>query len=301
MTMHKLQPGDTIGIMAPSSSIDAERLNAGINIIESFGLNIALHDQTFSTHHQSAGSVEQKINAFHSLIEDKNVKALWCAGGGNRSAMLLPYLDIPLIKNNPKPIIGFSDSTSLLNGVYAKTGIVNIHAPVVQSLPRTNTESINTTFNLLFGSHKPYEWHEAININNKITADKTTGHLIGGTLSVLTSLCGTNYIPTTENAILFIEDINEELSRIDRMINHLKLALPFQKLSAIILGQFINTEDTGKPFGFSLEEIIKEHTKTLTCPVIINAPFGHGAALPALPVGQTATISISDSKTILTF
>ena len=118
------------------------------------------------------------------------------------------------------------------------------------------------------------------------------GTLVGGNLSVFQALIGTPYMPSPENSILFIEDIGDHLSRYDRMIGHLRLSGYLDKLSGIIVGEFLKTQDNpDRPFGFTLEDIIREHTAGLNIPVLMNAPFGHGDHLPAFPIGARVTLS----------
>ncbi len=292
-----LSPGDTIGIMAPSSAINPDRFKTSVDILQAQGYQVLIESQVYQKLHQSAGTVEQKLHAFHSMVNNTDVKAIWFASGGNRAAMLLPHLDMGLIRRNPKIMIGFSDATSLLNGIYQRTGLVTYHGPTVQSLMRMDADTQKAAFDLLAGATQGYTWKNT----SAIHSGTVKGTMIGGCLSVFTALAGTGYMPDADGAILFLEDTNEEFSRIDRMLHHLKLALPFEKLGGIVLGRFLNPQDTGTPFGFTLEDIVQEHTQGLNIPVVMHAPFGHANALPVLPVGGKATLTVEASVTTLTF
>lgn len=287
-----LNPGDTIGVMAPSSTIDPGRFDAGVDLLKAAGYNIKIHEQTFASLHQSAGTVEQKVSAFHDLVKDPNIKAIMFASGGNRSAMMLPHLDMALIKRNAKIIMGFSDATSLLNGIHAKTGLITAHGPVVQSLPKITATSQQATLAALTGKYA------ALN-GLSFQAGTAKGRLIGGTLSVFCALAGTGYMPSAKGSILFLEDINEEPSRLDRMLHHLRLALPFDHLSGIVIGGLMKLEETGRPFGFGVDDIIREHTQDLNIPVMAQAPFGHGDTLYPLPIGAMAKLEASQIQSRL--
>jgi len=284
-----LQKGDTIGIVAPSSFIESDKLDIGVAALRSHGFEVKIHPQTLARENQSAGGVAEKVSAFHEMILDSSVKAIMAAGGGNRSAHILDSLDYDLIRANPKIYIGFSDSTALLSAISSRSGLACMHGPMVKTLAHTDRECVEFMFQVLSGKtpHFPFEAAKGIKEGS------ATGRLIGGNLGTFCSLVGTPYMPPTAGAILFLEDINEELSRVDRMLWHLRKAIPFSKLSGIIFGQFMNMQDTGRPFGYSLDDILHEHTSDLSIPVVTNAPFGHGPALYPLPVGCLGTLDVA--------
>lgn len=284
-----LQKGDTIGIVAPSSYIESDKLDMGVAVLRDFGFAVKIHPQTLARENQSAGAVNEKVSALHQMFLDPEVKAIFAAGGGNRSAHILDNLDYDLIHCNPKLYVGFSDSTALLAAISSRAGVACIHGPVIKSLPRTGKDSLDFLFLLLSGKLPHYPFEKAI----ALQGGTATGRLIGGNLGVFSALAGTPWQPLAEGSILFLEDVNEELSRIDRMLWHLRRALPFSKLAGIVFGQFSDTQDTGRPFGYTLEDILREHTADLGIPVAMNAPFGHGETLFALPPGCHATLDIA--------
>lgn len=282
-----LHKGDTIGIVAPSSHIEPDVLDAGVAVLKDHGYKVYIHPQTLARDQQSAGTAVEKAAALHEVFLNPEIKAVVGAGGGNRSVHLLEKLDFSLIKANPKIYMGFSDSTALLSALLSKAGLISVHGPLVKTLPRLKSQAVDYTFAFLSGKGHPYPLDHAVTLKE----GAGQGRLIGGTLSVLCSLIGTPYMPDLKGAILFIEDVNEELSRIDRMLWQLKQAAPFESLAGLILGQFINPLDTGRPFGFTLEEIVRQHTDGLDIPVILNAPFGHGDELYPLPFGLKAALN----------
>ncbi len=287
-----LKPGDTIGIIAPSSYIEADRLDAGVAILRDLGFGVSIHPQTLARDGQSAGTAVEKVAAFHETVLDPSIRAIMAAGGGNRGAQILPLLDYDLIQSHPKLYIGFSDSTAILAGLAAKLGLISCHGPVVKTLPTLDHAALQTFSGLLTGKMPPYPMTGAKTIN----PGQAEGRLFGGTLSVLCALQGTGYLPDLTGAILYLEDTGEELSRLDRMLWQLKTAAPFSKLAGIMFGQIGLPPETGRPFGFTLDAILEEHTKGLNIPVVAGAPFGHVERSFPLPFGGLASLSASQDE-----
>lgn len=288
-----LKPNDVIGIFSPSSIIDEDRFHQGIAILHAQGFRTKIHPQTFYKNLSSAGFPNDKANALHDLITDNEVNVIMAACGGNHAVHFLDLIDYNLIRKYPKLIGGFSDVTALSCALYSKAKISSFHAPTIQSLTRIDDISLSSIKSGI---------NEISFLDSQALKTGTaSGTLLGGNLAMLSSLLGTDYAPNFENAILFIEDINEELSRIDRMLWQLRNALPFEKLSGIIFGEFLNAHDTGRPFGFTLDEIIDTHTKHLTIPILKNAPIGHGARNIALHVGRQVKLNITPHSAQLTY
>lgn len=279
-----LKPGDTIGVMAPSSYVERADIERAVKVVEKKGYKVFVHPQTFERHNQSAGLPLQKTLALQGLWQRADIKAIWCAGGGNRAMHFVDSINFDAMKKKPKILIGFSDVTVLLNAVFANTGIATIHGPVFKNLDKFKEWDL--LLPLLAGKAVKYEMPKAKIVNE----GKATGHLIGGNLSLF------QYLPRTlpgefwKDGVLFLEDCNEELSKLDRMFLHLKRTGVLKEISALVLGQFSELQESGRPYGFTLEEIIREHTEDLNIPVIMNAPFGHGKSLMPFPVGVKASL-----------
>lgn len=271
ITPPPLKPGDTIGVMSPSSTVERTDIEAASAILEQRGFQVDIHPQTFAQNHQSAGTTEDKIEAFHTLWARDDISVVWAAGGGNRAMMMLDALDYNLIKAKSKTLIGFSDCTALLNSIYARTGLAGVHGPVLKLLP--SQENADDLFDLLAGEDTAIPLNTAKVLNE----GSASGPVIGGNLSVFQCLphTGAKPKPFWEGGILCLEDVGEEPSKIDRMFIHLKRSGVLNEISALLCGQFTNTKETGRPFGFTLEDIIHSHMRDLNIPVIINAPFGH--------------------------
>jgi muramoyltetrapeptide carboxypeptidase len=274
-----LQKGDTIGVIAPSSVYDVEKLKPAREYLESQGLNVIFHPQTSAKHHQFAGTADEKVSALHDYFSEPSIKAIFCTCGGNGAIHLLDKIDYKIIKKNPKIFMGFSDITLLLNAIYAQTGLVTFHGPTLSRMQKIDSACLDQMIETLAGKS------DSIAIEG---ADME-GTLIGGNLSATQALIGTPYAPQCQNTILLMEDINDHYSRYDRMIAHMKQAGWIRSLSGIIVGDFLNSLDNpDRPFGFDIKAILD-----------MNAPdsakahsiaFGHGKNLYTLPIGAKAVL-----------
>lgn len=284
ITPPPLKKGDCIGIFAPSSWVKKEDIEKSAKRIEKKGYKVFIHPQTYERENQSAGTHLQKTLAFQGLWQRDDIKAIWAAGGGNRCMHLIDTINFDKLKNKPKSLIGFSDVTALLNSVTAHTDITTYHGPVFKNLHKY--KQLDHLLALLAENTADYP----IAKENILNSGSAEGRLFGGNLSLF------QYLPQTlpqecfKGAVIFLEDCNEELSRIDRMILHLKRLKVFENAAAIIFGQFTNLADSTTPFGYTLEEIIKDHTHGLNIPVLYNMPFGHAENLYTFPIGQIAKI-----------
>lgn len=288
-----LREGDTIGVFAPSSFVEREDIEKSKTLLEQKGFKVFIHPQTYEREHQSAGTHLQKSLAFQGLWQRDDIKAIWAAGGGNRALHLLDVINFERLKSKPKLLIGFSDVTALLNTVYLKTGITTLHAQVFKNLHKYNM--LDHLLGMLRGEKTALPMTEAKILRH----GSAEGPLIGGNLSVFQYL---NTPPSTPS-ILFLEDCNEELSKIDRMFLHLRRTHILTNCSALLVGQFSDIPETGRPFGYTLEDIIKEHTDGLNIPIITHLPFGHTTPFYPLPVGghghiDTKTMKISLSPIV---
>lgn len=279
-----LKAGDTIGIMAPSSYVDAADLDAGKATLEAMDYKVVIHPQSHARLNQSAGTNAEKRDAFHDLLRSSDINAIMFAAGGNRSLHWANDIDSEIVKAHAKPVIGFSDATALLNILSARTGLVTYHGPSVRWLGKNAANKADTTQCLdILGGGKTITLDGA----TLPRTGKATGRLVGGNASLFQYLLNDLDL---DGAILFLEDWNIETSRLDLLFYALRRAGVFDKINGLILGTFDNLQDTGRPFGFTLEDIIKEHTAGTDFPILMNAPFGHGARLITLPIGQTATL-----------
>lgn len=293
-----LNPADPqknrIGVMAPSSFVERDDIEKSKAVLEERGYSVFIHPQTYERHNQSAGDILQKSFAVQGLWQRDDIDVIWAAGGGNRALMLLETINFEKMKGKDKAFIGFSDSTPLLNAISHHVDITAIHAPVFKQLH--SHKDLDTTLRLLSGETSEYNFKDT----NILQTGQAEGKLYGGCLSLFHLLAGTDNCPDLEGAILFLEDTGDHISRIDRMLCDLRRKGVFKQVSGLILGEFHDLQDSKNPFGFTIEECLTEHVEGFNGPIIMNAPFGHGANNIALPVGQTSRLTVG-SESVLEF
>lgn len=284
-----LKEGDTIGITATARKISKDELKNAIAIFESWELKVVLAPNLFAINNQFAGTDEQRAADFNYLIQQQEVKAIICARGGYGSVRMVDLINWEAFKQNPKWIIGFSDVTVMHNHINENLNIATLHAPMCLGMDTENPEKAiaqNSIKKVLFGELPTYALEErTLNINGD-----AKGRFIGGNLSVLYSILGSSSFPETNGSILFLEDLDEYLYHIDRIMNGLKRAGKLKNLEAIIVGGMTDMNDNTVPFGKTAEEIIYETVKEYNYPVYFNFSAGHIDKNLALPMGLTASI-----------
>ncbi len=274
----RLPAQSRIGICAPSSRITPEKFEAAIALLQEQGHALFVHPQCHETYGQIAGTADKRAAALQDLLLDDNLDAVFFACGGHRAAEILPLLDWRKISAaNPKIVMGFSDGSVLLNAITTKLGWVTVFGPTVQYLATLGLSG----FALLEGA----QLHYAVDYNGP----ETQGHIVASTLSLLPLLLDSGNLPPLKNAILCVEDCYEELSAIDRLFLLLKQRHVFDNIKALVCGSFSNMTDTGRPFGFTIEEIVRHHAGDV--PVAFGAPFGHAGPFSPLPIGVQARLS----------
>lgn len=285
-----LHKGATIAVVAPSRWPNPERLARGVKALEDKEFNVKVHPQCHLRFHQSAGTHAQKLAALHEVFADPTIDAIWCAAGGNRTLHLLDGLDFELIRQNPKPLIGFSDITALLSAITQKTGLVTFHGPVVALSDMMFPHVLDNALDVLYGQVMTYPLVGA----EILTPGTATGQLMGGNLCLLTNLLGTEFAPDFRGKIVFVEDQTEPIRNLDRMLLKLRRSGKLDGAAAILFGDFTEMTDTeAVPFGLTVRELVLEHVEGLNIPIVMNAPFGHGAVLPTFPLGVQAKLTAS--------
>lgn len=285
----------TIEVIAPSSHIGMDAIAESITRLNNAGYDVILNPQIHERLHQSAGGTKEKVQAIHDAFANAESHMILCLVGGNRAMNVLPHLDYDIIAATPKPIMGFSDATCLLNSLSSKANIPAIHGPTLNRISRLSDSCFEHMLKTLNGVETSIPLDDAIILKD----GEAMGPLYGGNLSVFQALIGTNYLPDLKNAVLFIEDIGDELSRYDRMLGHMKLAGIFDQCAAVIFGDMSEAKDSGrKAFGFTLQDIVTEHCGHIDGPVILNAPFGHKGEFYNLPLKCSCFVSRETLKVI---
>lgn len=300
----RLQPGDTIGIVSPASAIfESEPYEIARETFEAMGLKVKFGDFTKSRYGHLAGTDEQRAAELMDMFRDDSVKAIIALRGGAGSARILDKLDYRVIKKNPKIFIGYSDITALHLAIYKKTGLVTFHGPVAVST--WNSFAYSHLKNLLFDGEailyqnpadKGDELAQTRNRIRTITSGTATGELLGGNLSVLTGLMGTEYFPKNwKGKILYLEDIGEKIYAVDRMMSQLQLGGVLKDIDGLVFGKCSDCEPGGSGYGsLTLEEVIDHYVKPLGIPAFSGAMIGHIDDNATIPNGIKAEIDAKE-------
>ena len=295
---NRLKPGQNIGLIAPGSAINEEKLQKAIINIENMGFKPVYTKNILAKHGYLAGKDQGRLDDLHLMFRDPKIDGIWCIRGGYGCTRLLNNIDYKIIKSNPKALIGYSDITALLQAIYKKTGLIGFHGPVAITQP---TEyNIENFQNLLMSSNDQVVIKNAIENQESMVKNYQTkvikhglaeGKLIGGNLSLISALAGTKYELSVKNKILFLEDVGEKPYRIDRMLTQLRQACNLGLAAAIVLGIFEDCE--GGEDSLSLMETLEDRLGDLQIPVIYGMSFGHIENQFTLPIGIRARIDTS--------
>lgn len=294
-----LKKGDIIGIVSPAKRTSEKEINNAIKIIEGWGYKTKTGKHVLKQNHQYGGTDEERAEDLQAMFDDKEVKAILCSRGGYGTARILDRLNLFALVKMPKWIIGFSDVTALHSALNHKMNIESLHAVMPINFPlvgKSNT-SIESLENVLKGKELNY----AITAHELNIKGKTEGLIVGGNLSVLCSLAGSQYDIDTNNKILFLEDLDDYLYRIDRMMMNLKLAGKLDQLRGIIVGDMIDMHDNDTPFGKNAQEIIKEYAEDKNIPVCFGFPAGHGKENLTLILGRNINMEVGDKNVNIIF
>ena len=293
-----LQKGDTIGIAAPAGFMPIEKMQNCIETLDSWGYTIQLGSTTHSnSQNYFSGTDEERLNDLQQMMDDPNIKAILCARGGYGLSRIIDDLSFKKFKKHPKWIIGFSDVTVLHSHLFSNYKIASLHAPMAAAF---NNEAFDNPYVLSLKNAiegKPVHYECASHAYNK--TGEATGALVGGNLSLLTHLIGTDSDIKTKNKILFLEDVGEYLYNIDRMMLQLKRSGRFDKLAALIIGGFTDNKDTERPFGKSVYEIIFEQVSQYDFPVCMGFPVSHEKENYALKIGGKYKLSVGNDVSVL--
>ena len=284
----KLNIGDKIGIISTARKITIEELNPAIKILESWGLKVVLGINLFQENDQFSGTVEQRTGDLQSMIDDIGIKAILCARGGYGTVQIIDAINFTNLKKNSKWIVGYSDVT-VLHSHLNNLGIASLHASMPINFEANTKESLSSLKNSLFGNSNSIECktHEF----NKF--GMVEGDSGGGNLSILYSLLGSPSNIYTEGKILFIEDLDEYLYHIDRMMINLKRNGMLKKLKALIVGGMTDMNDNSISFGKTAEQIILEYTKDYNFPICFGFPVGHLVDNRCVGLGVNSKLEIS--------
>ena len=295
----RLKKGDIVGIVSPAGpTFKKSDLSKVESSIAGLGLKVKFGKYVLSKHGYLAGIDEERVADIHDMFENDSIKAVMAMRGGWGSNRILDMIDFDLIGNNPKIVIGFSDITSLLIAIYAKTGLITFNGPVATSIWGRFTsgwfknilmEGMSVTMKnpLTKPDGTPNNFHKITTINSG-TAE---GRLIGGNLTAITSMLGSEFLPDWEGKILFLEEVNEKIYHIDRLLTQLKIAGVLDKVSGVVIGKCVQCKPSKITQSLSLEEVFLDRFKPIAVPVYSGAMIGHIERIFTLPIGVKARMN----------
>jgi len=293
-----LKIGDTIMILSPAGRIkDKSSVDAGIELANYWGLVVFFGNHLLSQDGTFAGTDEQRAEDFQKALDDPSIKAIWAARGGYGSVRVIDKLDYTKFLQHPKWIVGYSDIT-IFQSKMLSLGVQSIHGQMPLTLDLDNPvqkESIISLYRTLFGKKLAYK----IPSSKENRLGESTGQLVGGNLTVLLSLMGSETDLDMNGKVLFIEDVGEKLYRVDRMMISMKRAGYFKNCKGIIVGNFDVHKDDG--FGKSLESIILNVTEGTDFPIIFDFPAGHIDDNRTIIMGSYVDLKVTKKKAKITF
>ena len=288
MMIPALRPGDRIAIVATARRITFPEIELAVRTFESWGLEVVLGETIGASYNYFAGDDALRLQDLQKALDDESIKAVVCARGGYGTTRIIDQVDFTRFGKHPKWLVGFSDVTTLHSHVHT-LGIESVHAIMPLLFPQPGTaDAIETLRKVLFGEELIYTVAPH-RFNRTGTAQ---GQLIGGNLSLLGSLVGTRSDCSTAGKILFLEDLDEYLYHIDRMLVHLDRSGKLENLAGLVVGDMSDMKDTTVPFGKTAYEIILEHTGKYNYPVCYGFPVGHEPLNLALVCGREAKLEV---------
>ena len=284
----KLEAGNKIGVISTARKITIQELSPAIKTIENWGLKVVLGVNLFKEEDQFSGTVEQRTTDLQSMIDDNSIKAILCARGGYGTVQIIDAINFTNLKKNSKWIVGYSDVT-VLHSHLNNLGIASLHSTMPINFESNTKGSLSSLKNSLFGNLNRIEC-KAHPLNK---FGKIEGDIVGGNLSILYSLLGSKSDLDTAGKILFIEDLDEYLYHIDRIMMSLKRNGMLRNLRGLIVGGMSDMNDNFIPFGKTAEQIILKYTKSYDFPICFGFPAGHLADNRCVKLGINSVLEIS--------
>lgn len=291
-----LRKGDTVGIVCTARKFFPEEAQPAIDLLKSWGLEVKLGKTIGLDSCQLGGTDKERAADLQEMLDNDNIKAIWCARGGYGTVRIIDSLDFTKFKKHPKWIMGFSDVT-VLHSHLNTLGIASLHSIMPFTVPKAPEEVKETLRKAIFGEKIKY----VVASKGYEIQGKAKGQLVGGNLSILYSLLGSKSSLDTKGKILFIEDLDEYLYHIDRMMQNLKRNGYFESLKGLIVGSMADMHDNEIPFGQNEVGIIMEITKAYDIPVCFYFPSGHQKDNRTLILGKEVEFEVNADEVILDF
>ncbi|MBL7719231.1 MAG: LD-carboxypeptidase [Flavipsychrobacter sp.] len=287
-----LQQGSTVGITCPSGYVSKERVSHAITVLESWGLQVVVGQTVGTEHFYFSGNDDARLDDLQCMLDNPGIDAIIMGRGGYGMSRIIDRADFTKFQSKPKWVTGFSDITVLHNHIHAQFGVATLHSPMCGAFtPDTeNSEHLLNFKAALTGEALSYAMAPS-SFNRDGSAEAI---VTGGNLAILAHLTGSASEADTDGKILFIEDIGEHLYNIDRLLLNLKRAGKLENIAALLVGSFTDNQDTERPFGQTVEEIIWDKVKEYDYPVCYNFPCGHQEINYTLSLGQKHRLSVDN-------
>jgi muramoyltetrapeptide carboxypeptidase len=296
-TPSAIKPGVKIRIVSPAGKVKEEYVLPAVEWLIQQGYKVELGKHVFAGHFQFAGTDKQRLDDLQTALDDPDAAAIICSRGGYGTMRIIDKLNFDNFKIHPKWLVGFSDIT-ILHICLNNLGIATIHGAMPKYFLDENkipTENLESLMQLLQGEQVAY----IITPEKNNKQGHAMGELVGGNLSIISSLQGTKYEIDTYGKILFLEDIDEFLYHTDRMVHQLKLSGKLDNLAGLVIGDFTDMKDNESPFGKSVHDIISEAVQEFDYPVCFGFPAGHDKKNLALGFGMIWELNVSENKVLL--
>ena len=288
---NSLNKGDKIGLVSTARYISRIELKTAIEVLEEWGLNVILGVNIFCNNEQFAGTDLERAADLQMMINDNSIKAILCTRGGYGTSRIIDLIDFTNLFKYPKWIIGYSDITVLHTHIN-KLGLASLHATMPINFNTNTSNALKSMHSCLFKQQQQITSPAYyLNKNGYVNAE-----IVGGNLSVIYSLLGSKSDIDTVGKILFLEDLDEYLYHIDRMVLNLKRNYKFSQLKGLIVGAMEDMHDNTISFGKSVNEIIYEHTSDYNFPICFNFPAGHISNNTSLILGKNSELEINNNN-----
>ena len=288
-----LHQGSKIGIVAPARKVTPEEMQYAIDWLKENEFVPVYDDRLFAEHHIFAGDDDFRAAVFQEYLDNEQIEAIWLARGGYGSIRIIDKLNFTRFLQHPKWVIGFSDTT-VIHGKLNRLGIPSLHASMPFFFANKTPEAKQSLLDALLGTplHYVFPAHKMNRIG------QMEGEIVGGNLSVLYGMIGSDTFPELEGKILFIEEVDEYIYHIDRMMHALKRAGKLARLKGLIVGGLTQIHDNPDPFGMSVEEVIAEAVAEYDYPVCFGFPAGHFDDNRAVFFGLDSRLLVADEKVV---
>jgi muramoyltetrapeptide carboxypeptidase len=295
----RLVSGSRISLIAPAGPLlERDDVTRAQELCSALGYDPVVGKYAHSRHGYFAGTDAERLEDLNGALQDPTIDAIWCIRGGYGSVRLLDQVDYGAMAQRPKPLIGFSDVTALLNSVTRLTGVVTFHGPVARAgMPAFSRAHFDRVLGGTAASGRLGRLAQPPDVlvpkENRIVTlcpGVAEGPLAGGNLTLLQCLIGTPYFPELAGAILFLEDVGEELYRIDRVLAHLRLIGALRRLAGVVVGRFTEIDRSGGDGALGFDEVLASYFEPLGIPAAYGFPIGHIEAQWTLPIGIRARL-----------